>query len=262
MFDNVLQGRVALITGSTYGVGLATATAMGRAGAQTVFLNGRNESAGREACAKLQAEMPGVQFHFLRADMNELADIEALFARVKTLGGGLDIFVHCGYGGGAAQAPEIFTQQTPVHSAATVNSILISLINCCHFAAPLLIERGGGSILGVTSDAAKVPTPGESVHGAALAGSVMFLRTLARELGRHQIRVNGVTPSLIRDTRNYEAVMAGGFSQKLFESIEKRALLGVPGPENLAPLITFLSSSYASHITGQMVSVNGGISGA
>ncbi|MET0378690.1 MAG: SDR family oxidoreductase [Spongiibacteraceae bacterium] len=262
MFDDVLSGQVALITGSTYGVGLASAEAMGRAGARVVILNGRNEQAGAEACAKLAAIAPDTQFHFVRADMNSLTDIEALFAQTKTLAGGLDIFVHCGYGGGAAHAPDIFTNQTPENSAATVNSILISLINCCHFAAPLLIERGAGSILGITSDAAKVPTPGESVHGAALAGSVMFLRTLARELGRHKIRVNGVTPSLIRDTRNYETVMAGGFSQKLFESIEKRALLGVPGPENLAPLITFLSSSYASHITGQIVSVNGGISGA
>jgi 3-oxoacyl-[acyl-carrier protein] reductase len=262
MFDGVLQNRIALITGSTYGVGLATAEAMGRAGAQVVFLNGRNEAAGAQACEKLGAIAPGTRYHFLRADMNSLGDIEALFAQVKAIAGGLDIFVHCGYGGGGAHLPDIFTNQTPAASAETVNSILLSLINCCHFAAPMLMERGGGSILGVMSDAAKVPTPGESVHGAALAGSVMFLRTLARELGRHQIRVNGVTPSLIRDTRNYEKVMESGFAQKLFQGIEKRALLGVPGPENLAPLITFLSSSYASHITGQMVSVNGGISGA
>lgn len=262
MFDNVLHGKVVLITGSTYGVGLATAEAMGRAGAKMVFINGRNVDAGNAAAETLRKKAPDTHFHFLRADMNALGDIEMLFTKVKSVGGGLDVFVHCGYGGGAAHPPDIFTSQSPANYSATVHAVLMSLIHCCHFAAPLLIERGSGSIIGIASDAAKVPTPGESVHGAALAGAVMFLRTLARELGRHKIRVNGVTPSLIRDTRNYETVMSSGFSKKLFESIEKRALLGVPGPENLAPLITFLSSEYASHITGQIVSVNGGISGA
>jgi len=71
-----------------------------------------------------------------------------------------------------------------------------------------------------------------------------------------------VTPSLIKDTRNYDKVMDDGYSKKLFEKIEKRAQLGLPGPDDLAALITFLASPLAAHITGQAVSCNGGISGA
>lgn len=260
-----LTGKVALVTGSTSGTGRATALAFAREGASVVFLNGRDAEAGERVRTDLAAQVPGTAFHFLRADMNRLEDIAGLFARVGELGGGLDIFVHSGYGtsgvaGGAL--PDLFEAMTPEKSAAAISGIFLSLVHCCHFAVPMLKARGGGAIIGVISDAAKVPTPGEAVHGGALAGSGMFLRGLAREMGRYQIRVNAVCPSLIRDTRNYEHVMEGGFARQLFQKIEKRATLGLPGPDDLANLISFLAGPLAAHITGQMVSINGGISGA
>ena len=265
MPQSTLSGKVAIVTGSTSGTGRATALAFARQGAGVVILNGRDSAAGERVRADLASQVPGCEFHFVRADMNRLDDIEALFARTGELGGGLDIFVHSGYGtsGGAGGAlPDLFEAMTPQKSAAAITGIFLSLVHCCHFTVPMLKARGGGAIVGVISDAAKVPTPGEAVHGGALAGSGMFLRGLAREVGRYQIRVNAVCPSLIRDTRNYDQVMAGGFARKLFQKIEKRATLGLPGPEDLANLITFVAGPLAAHITGQVISINGGISGA
>lgn len=260
MFDGGLTGKVALVTGSTSGVGRATALAFARAGASVVILNGRNAARGEAVRADLAAQVPATAFHFVAADMNSRDEIAALFARTVELGGGLDLFVHSGYGGSGL--PDLFEAMTIEHKEEAIVAMFMSLVRCCHYAVPLLRARGGGSIVGVISDAAKVPTAGESVHGGALGGSGMFLRGLAREMGRHGIRVNAVCPSLIRDTGNYDKVMEGGFARQLFQKIEKRATLGLPGPEDLANLITFLSGPLAAHVTGQMVSINGGISGA
>ncbi|WP_236794684.1 SDR family NAD(P)-dependent oxidoreductase [Amycolatopsis sp. GM8] len=262
MFGRTLEGKVALVTGSTSGVGRATALTFAQEGAAVVVINGRDEISGKAVCADLAAQAPDAEIHFVRADMNSRADIAALFARTAEIGGGLDVFVHSGYGGSGNGKPDLFENMDLDELEGVISSVFTSLVRCCHHAVPLLKARGGGSILGVISDAAKVPTPGESVHGGALGGSGMFLRGLAREVGRYGIRVNAACPSLIRDTRNYDKVMADGFSRKLFEKIEKRATLGLPGPDDLANLITFLSGPLAAHITGQLVSINGGISGA
>ena len=88
----------------------------------------------------------------------------------------------------------------------------------------------------------------------------MYVRTLALELSRHNVRVNCITPSLVADTKAHDAVMASQFNRKIFEKAARRARLGVPTPANIAPLAAFLASSLASHITGRAISVNGGIS--
>ena len=90
----------------------------------------------------------------------------------------------------------------------------------------------------------------------------MFSRTLAMETKRRRVRVNVVTPSLVRDTQTFARVTAGGFSAKLFEKAAKAAYLGLPEPDDVAAAIVFLLSPDASRMTGQVVSVNGGISAA
>jgi NAD(P)-dependent dehydrogenase (short-subunit alcohol dehydrogenase family) len=114
----------------------------------------------------------------------------------------------------------------------------------------------------IASDAGKLATPGESIIGAAMAAIVMFSRTLAIEAKRDGIRVNVLTPSLIAGTATTERILAEGFSQKLFRKAEKLAHLGVVQPEDLAALVVFLASPGGAKITGQAISVNGGISAA
>ncbi|MDV6264965.1 SDR family NAD(P)-dependent oxidoreductase, partial [Rhodococcoides yunnanense] len=125
---------------------------------------------------------------------------------------------------------------------------------------PLMQQQGGGSIVNIASDAAKVPTPGESALGAAMAAIVMFTRVTAIEAKRNGVRVNAVTPSLIDGTPTAANVLSDGFSKSLFEKASAQAHLGVAVPEDLASLIVFLGGPDAARLTGQTISVNGGIS--
>jgi 2-hydroxycyclohexanecarboxyl-CoA dehydrogenase len=127
---------------------------------------------------------------------------------------------------------------------------------------PSMREQGGGSIITVASDAAKVATPGETVLGAAMAAIVMFTRTVAIEGKRDGIRANVLTPSLIAGTATAERVLADGFSRSLFEKAATMAHLGVAEAEDLAHLVVFLGGPAAARLTGQAISVNGGISAA
>jgi len=127
---------------------------------------------------------------------------------------------------------------------------------------PAMRARKAGSIILVASDAAKTATPGESVIGAAMAGIVMFVRTLAMEAKRDGIRVNALTPSIVADTLMHDRVMSAPFSSKLFAKAKTLAHLGVTRPADQAALVVFLAGAGAARLTGQAISTNGGISAA
>ena len=256
---DLLKGRVALVTGSTAGIGARTAEQLARAGA-AVILNGRSETSGLAMKAELERRVPNGRFDFFAADYHRPDQIERLFEHAKAEHGGVDIFIHTCLTEGAGPKP--FMETDRGYWQAAVSGLFLSLLECCRLAVPQMLAKGGGAIVSFASDAAKVATPGEAVIGAALAANVMFVRALGLELGRQNIRVNAVTPSITRGTKTYEKVMAGGFSKALFEKAERRARLGVASAENVAPMAVFLASPLASHITGQVVSVNGGISAA
>ena len=167
----------------------------------------------------------------------------------------IDVLVNCA---GGDFAPTLFHECATETIDGVIRQWLLSTLYVCRLALPHLAD--GAAIVNVASDAAKVPTPGESVIGAAMAGIVMFSRTLAMEAKRRRIRVNAVTPSLVRNTLTHDLVMADGFSAKLFAKAVGAAHLGVPEPDDVAAIIAFLASDQASKITGQVVSVNGGIS--
>ena len=124
------------------------------------------------------------------------------------------------------------------------------------------MAQRGGAIIAIASDAAKVATPGEAVVGAALAGILMFTRTAAMEAKRSGIRLNCITPSIVRGTPHYDKLMADGFAGRLFAKAESRADLGVVEPEDLAQLVVYLASPAAAKLSGQGISLNGGITAA
>jgi 2-hydroxycyclohexanecarboxyl-CoA dehydrogenase len=129
-------------------------------------------------------------------------------------------------------------------------------------ALPYLREQGGGSIISIASDSAKTATPGETVLGAAMAAIVMHTRTAAMEAKRYGVRVNALTPSLVLGTATTEHVLQDGFSRKLFEKAARQAHLGVAEVADVAALVVFLGGPASAKLTGQAISVNGGISAA
>ena len=245
-----------LITGGTSGIGLASAARLARLPGARIVINGRDAARGEDACAKLRGLAPGAAIAFIATDVSDKEAVSTLIARAcDQLNGPINVLVNAA---GGDFVPTLFHETSLDEIEGIVGHWLLSTMYCCRAALPCMSD--GGAIVNVGSDAAKVPTPGEAAVGAAMAGIAMFSRALAMEAKRRRIRVNVVTPSLVRDTRTFSRVTAGGFSAKLFEKAVQAAHLGLPEPDDVAAAIAFLASRDAAHITGQVISVNGGIS--
>jgi NAD(P)-dependent dehydrogenase (short-subunit alcohol dehydrogenase family) len=252
-----LRDRAVLITGGTSGVGLATAHRFAAAGVTRLALIGRNVERGKEACAAVRRAAPTADVHFVAGDANDPAQAVAGVTSARDLLGELDVLVNST---AAIYVPALLRDVAIEDIAAMLTGQALAPMHMCRAVLPVFAERRGGVIVNIASDAAKVPTPGETVLGGAMAAIVTFTRTLAVEAKRDGIRVNAVTPSLIEGTIIGERAMAGGFSRRLFEKAKARAHLGPTEPDDLAQLIVFLSGPGAARITGQVISVNGGIS--
>lgn len=249
----------ALVTGSTGGIGFEIAAQLAEAGVPRVAICGRDEARNAAALDAIRERVPGCDVRVLLADFAQKGAAKALVDQVVAAFGTLDILVNSIPG---HLSPQPF-HQIPIEALdEQFQSHVGSVMQACHAAMPHMIAREGGAIINLASDAAKIATPGEAVQGACKAAVVMFSRTLALEGGRFGIRVNAITPSIVRDTSAYRRVMASEFSQKLFAKAEAKAKLGVATPADIAPLAVFLAGPGAAKLTGQAISVNGGISAA
>ena len=259
MKEQMFEGKVALLTAATSGIGLAAAELIAAGGARKVVINGRNPAAGAKALERIRKAAPDADVSFAAGDLCDARRAGEICADVIREHGRIDVFVHAG---GADISPKLFVDLDPESYRPLIDGHFTSLLHCCRVVAPAMIAQAAGAIVVIASDAGKVATPGETLIGSMKAAVIMYVRTLALELSRHNVRVNCITPSLVADTKAHDRVMASEFSRKIFEKAAKRARLGVPTPANIAPLAAFLASSDASHITGQAISVNGGISAA
>jgi 2-hydroxycyclohexanecarboxyl-CoA dehydrogenase len=252
-----VSGRGVLITGGTSGVGLATALRFAADGEARIVLVGRDEERGEKACAAVRAAHPDCRVQFVACDANDAAQAVAATGTARELLGDVDVLVNSTT---ASYVPRLLRDIPVEEMASILTDQALAPLHMCRAVLPWMSARRSGAIVNVASDAAKVPTPGETVIGAAMAAIVTFTRTLAVEAKRDGIRVNAVTPSLIEATATGDRAMAGGFSRKLFEKAKAQAHLGPTQVGDLAELIAFLAGPGAARITGQVVSVNGGIS--
>jgi len=171
--------------------------------------------------------------------------------------GGLDVLLS---GAGGDPMPRLLSDIPPGEVLTDINGCLAPVILPARAAYDVMGAQGHGCILVIASDAGKIATPGESAIGAAMAGIAMFARGMATEGKRQGIRVNCITPSIVRGTPLYDRLMADPFAGKLFAKAEAMAHLGVAEPGDIAALATFLAGPGAARLTGQTVSVTGGIS--
>jgi NAD(P)-dependent dehydrogenase (short-subunit alcohol dehydrogenase family) len=248
------------MAGSSSGIGREAAAQLAEAGVRRIVINGRNPRTGAEAVAEVKRRVPAADVRFIAADTSKPEAARRLVDETVKAFGRVDILVNAASGGWLTPRP---FHEVPIDRVPEVfDCHLMTALYCCHAAYPKMQEQGGGVIVNFSADAAKIATPGEAIHGAVQAAVLMLSRTLAIEGARFGVRVNCITPSITKDTNSYDRMMADPFSQKLFVKAEKRARLGVAAAKDIAPLVVFLSGPGATHLTGQAISVNGGISAA
>jgi 2-hydroxycyclohexanecarboxyl-CoA dehydrogenase len=251
------EAQRVLVTGGTSGIGLAIAIAFAEAGARRIALIGRNVERGMAAAQQVAGR--GAAVKFIQADANYADQARRAGEEATSHLGGIDVLVNSTAG---LFTPELFHDIPLTDIPEIVTQQLMAPLMMCSVALPQMRTQKCGLIINIASDAAKIATPGESVIGAVMAAIVMFSRTLAMEAKRDGVRVNALTPSLVEGTATAERILAGGFSQRLFQKAAKLAHLGVVQPEDLAAIAVFLAGPGGAKITGQAISVNGGISAA
>jgi NAD(P)-dependent dehydrogenase (short-subunit alcohol dehydrogenase family) len=246
------------ILGGTAGVGLETAAQFADRGARVVVL-GRDQQRGLGACDYVRERVPGASIEFVAVDATDPSAAVGAERAARSKLRAIDVLVNTS---GPSHLPRLL-HKTPIEDVRTIiDRLVLPPLHMTHAALPAMRERGTGSIINVASDAAKVATPGETIIGAAMAAIVMFTRAAALEAKREGVRINVLTPSLIANTPGSAWIATDAFSSRMFEKAASMANLGVAEPEDLAAMILFLASPAARRITGQAISINGGISAA
>ena len=243
------KNKVALVTGSTRGIGKKTAELFAQCGA-TVYINGREAENVERTIQELKKA--GHQADGMAADVGDINELREMFRRIDSRYGRLDVLIN-----NAAVKPTIVQEINDEKmglEALRVN--VLAGINASYEAAKIMKRNDGGSIINMSSVLA---VSGSFVYGAthvASKGAVISMtKTLALNLGRFRIRVNAILPSAIATERALSATEV-----KLRHlSIEQFSFYGREGtPEDVAGVCLFLASEMASYVTGEAISVGGG----
>ena len=250
-----LDQSTVLIVGGTSGIGLETARQLLGAGCR-VAVAGRNAERGARARDLLVPLGPPF---LITGDASSLEGCTTITAQAEASLGRIDVLINATI---PAILPDLFHRTPPDVIPDTLTGIALPPMLMTAAVLPGMRARRTGVIVNIASDAGKVATPGEAVIGAAMAAIIMFTRTIAMEAKRDGVRVNVLTPSLVSGTQTSERILKEGFSARLFAKAAAMADLGVAEPSDIAAMIVFLASPAGRRLTGQAISVNGGISAA
>ncbi len=248
-----LAGKTAIITGSARGIGRAAALIFAREGAKVAVVDIREEE-GASTVGEIKAN--GGEAIFIKTDLTKFDEVQGMVDKVLKQWEKIDILVtNAGW-----DEIKFFLDQTPKDWEFIINLNLMHHIYCCRAVLPHMVERRYGKVVMCSSDAARGGNPGESVYSACKGGVISLAKTLAREMGRYNITVNCVAPG-ITDTPLAEEMAAKlPAAEKIREAVRKQTPLGrTAKPEEVAYAYLFFASDESSFITGQVLSVNGGL---
>lgn len=244
-----LDGKVAIVTGASKGIGAAIAEHLAAEGAAVVV----NYSSSKEGADRVVDEIAkqGGKAVAMRANMAKKAEIERLFAETKKAFGRLDILVNNAGVYEFLPLENITEEHFHKHFDVNVLGLLLAIQEATKYFGP-----EGGSVINISSSASTSAPASASVYSATKAAVDTITKSLAQELGPRNVRVNAINPGMVET----EGVRAGGFLEsdfkKLFES--KSALGRIGQPDDIAPAVVFLASPDARWITGETLMISGG----
>jgi 2-hydroxycyclohexanecarboxyl-CoA dehydrogenase len=242
-----LQGKTAVVTGAASGIGRATAEKLAAAGAH-VLLGDIAIEAGEAVAARAREQ--GHRADFFRLDVTDPNSIEAFRRDALTKAKQVDIVANVA----GWDRTEPFIKNTPDFWRKVVDLNLMGPIMVTRAFIEPMMERRAGKVVSVASDAGRVGSLGETVYSAAKGGVIAFTKSLAREMARHNITVNCVCPGPT-DTPLLAAV-----PDKIREAfVRVTPMQRLALPEEVADAVVFFSSDATSFVTGQVLSVSGGL---
>lgn len=242
-----LDNKVAVVTGAASGIGLATAETLAEAGAHVILADIAEEK-GKEAAENIRKA--GRKAEFLRLDVCDSESINGFASTVKSQHGAADIIVNvAGWG-----RIEPFLENDLEFMEKVINVNLMGPMKLIKALLPAMVERKTGKIVNVSSDAGRVGSLGETVYSGAKGGVLAFSKALARETARHGISVNCICPGPT-DTPLLQAVPER-HRDAFLRAIPMRRFAQ---PSDLADAVLFFASSRAGYVTGQVLSVSGGL---
>jgi 2-hydroxycyclohexanecarboxyl-CoA dehydrogenase len=248
-FDN----QTVIVTGGGGGIGGATCRRFGKEGARVAVFD-LNLDAAEKVASSIRAE--GGLAEAFRCDITDRASVNAAVVAAEARFGPTDVLVN--NAGWDVFKP--FTKTEPAQWDKLIAINLTGALHMHHAVLPGMAARRSGRIVNISSDAARVGSSGEAVYAACKGGLVAFSKTIAREHARHGITVNVVCPGPT-DTALFADYKEGaGNPEKLMEAFTRSIPLGRIGqPEDLPGAVLFFASSDAAFVTGQVLSVSGGL---
>ena len=243
-----LEGRTAVVTGAASGIGRAVALTLAEAGA-TVAVADINLDAATTTAEQVAAR--GGKAEAFSVDVCSRASIEALQSATERALGLVEVIVN-GAGWNAGQ-PFLENEPDFIENVIALN-LLGPIWICRSYLAPLVAEGRPGRVVNISSDAGRVGSLGETAYASAKGGVISFTKSLAREMARHAVHVNCVAPGPT------ETPLLHAQPQKIQDALLRAIPLRRFGqPEEIADVVTYLASERASYVTGQVISVSGGL---